>query len=401
MSRWWWCAVLVGLGGCKQQPSAEPSAPASVQRLPEEVRAPAPTSSRLERQQPLAVCRSEGLDALSAARGFYDREQFEDALSCAAQASAFDPDDPLAHSERGAALAALNQLPGAQLAYARALALNPDLPDALLGAAYLYGVRMPSSRENDELAVVYAERGFQQAEQNRDRELSAEFALMSAMAFNDVGASREALARAEGVLTRQPKSPEAAYERAVALFELCRFAEAKQAFGAMLQLPDRSAHAHHHLGLLQEREGDWKGAEAHFAQARKLAPDSFGVPPLLSEVAFRAEVQKAVATLPRDMRRDLQGVPVRAEELPSEADLLSGDPPLSPAILGLYRGPPLGESCDGGEQPCRSVAVYRRNLARAVRTRAELIEQIRITLLHEVGHLRGEDDHELAARGLE
>ena len=42
-----------------------------------------------------------------------------------------------------------------------------------------------------------------------------------------------------------------------------------------------------------------------------------------------------------------------------------------------------------------------RNLARAVKSKDELVEQIRVTLLHEVGHLRGEDDFELAARGLE
>jgi predicted Zn-dependent protease with MMP-like domain len=47
------------------------------------------------------------------------------------------------------------------------------------------------------------------------------------------------------------------------------------------------------------------------------------------------------------------------------------------------------------------VSLYRRNLVRTVRTRKELLEQIRVTLLHEVGHLRGEDDVELAARGLE
>ena len=89
------------------------------------------------------------------------------------------------------------------------------------------------------------------------------------------------------------------------------------------------------------------------------------------------------------------------EELPSDADLLANQPPLSPTILGLFRGPPLNEPCDGSEDPCRSVVLYRRNLARAVRTPDELREQIRVTLLHEIGHLRGEDDEELAARGLE
>jgi predicted Zn-dependent protease with MMP-like domain len=163
----------------------------------------------------------------------------------------------------------------------------------------------------------------------------------------------------------------------------------------------QAAHAHHHLGLLLEREGRWKQAQAHFDKARALAPEEFPQPPLPSEEEFRVAVERAVAALPEDMRRDLHGVPVRAEELPAEEDLLSGQPPLSPAILGLFRGPPLSEPCDGLETPCRSVALYRRNLARVVRTREELLEQIEVTLLHEVGHLRGEDDHELAARGLE
>ena len=69
-------------------------------------------------------------------------------------------------------------------------------------------------------------------------------------------------------------------------------------------------------------------------------------------------------------------------------------------------GPPLKERCTpepgtAPGEPCRSVALYRRNLARAVKSRDELIEQIRVTLLHEVGHLRGEDDGSLRDRGLE
>ena len=55
----------------------------------------------------------------------------------------------------------------------------------------------------------------------------------------------------------------------------------------------------------------------------------------------------------------------------------------------------------GHSTAARSNELYRRNLARVVRTPEELRKQISVTLLHEVGHLRGEDDGELAARGLE
>ncbi len=224
------------------------------------------------------------------------------------------------------------------------------------------------------------------------------------MAFNDLGQFADAVDRADWVLERKANDPEAAYERAVALFELCRFAEAKRAFTTLLNDTERAAHAHHHLGLLLEREGHESEAETHFALARKLDEADFPPPVMLSPDAFRAELTKAIASLPDDMRRDLKGVPVEAEDLPALDDLTSGEPPLSPTILGLFRGPPLNELCTpepGDKGPCRSVVLYRKNLGRAVKTEAELVEQIRVTLLHEVGHLRGEDDYELAARGLE
>ncbi|MBJ6765334.1 metallopeptidase family protein [Myxococcaceae bacterium JPH2] len=348
---------------------------------------------------PLAVCDARGGSPLNAARNYYDGGQYEEALSCAAQAAALDPDLAAAHAERGVALAALGRESEAQLAFARALAIDPGDAEGLLGAARLYAVQLESTRERDELGVLYAERGLSQP--STPPELIPELALVAAMAFNDLGQADEALARAAIVLAREPGNHEAQYERALALFELCRFAEARKAFGALLDDPERAAHVHQHLGLLLEREGKWKLAQGHFDKARELSPEDFPTPPLPSQEDFRAAVMQAVADLSGDMRRDLKGVPVDTEELPSDADLLANQPPLSPTILGLFRGPSLSEPCDGKETPCRSVVLYRRNLARAVRTPDELREQIRVTLLHEVGHLRGEDDEELAARGLE
>jgi predicted Zn-dependent protease with MMP-like domain len=153
--------------------------------------------------------------------------------------------------------------------------------------------------------------------------------------------------------------------------------------------------------MLLEREGKWKLAQQHFDKARELSPVDFPLPQLPPEDDFRKAVAGAVAALPEDMRKDLQGIPVTTEELPLDDDLLAGAPPLSPTILGLFRGPPLGEPCDGKESPCRSVALYRRNRARAGRTPEERRRQIQVPLLPAVGHLRGEDDEELAARGLE
>jgi tetratricopeptide (TPR) repeat protein len=349
---------------------------------------------------PLPLCLAHGHSSLEAARSDYDQGQFEQALSCAADASAEAPSDPRTHSERAAALSALGRLDDAALAYAQALALDPDHLDALLGAAHLYGVALPSSRERDQLAVTYSERGLKDAHENPG--LMADFALLSAMAYNDLGDSATALARAKVSLSVHPKDADAQYERAMALFELDHFQDAKAAFTALLTDEEHRAHASYHLGLLLEREGKWKEAKAQLTLARKLSPADFPPPVPMSAADFKKALAQAEAALPADMRKDLALVPITAEELPRDEDLTGGDAPLSPTILGLFRGPSLGERClpeDG--DPCRSIAVYRLNLERAVTSRAELLEQIRVTLLHEIGHLRGEDDQQLAARGLE
>jgi Flp pilus assembly protein TadD/predicted Zn-dependent protease with MMP-like domain len=395
-----WFPLLPALWlGCACQ-KTEPVRPAPPN--PGTPTAPVHHPSRPAPVEPLAVCDSPGVSPLDAARAAYRAENWKRALSCAAEAAARSPDDPAAHSERAAALSALGKFDEARMAYARALALDPDQLDALLGAAHLYGVSLPSSRETDELALLYAERGRQLAGDGDDQELTAQFALLSAMAANDLGEPTLALERAEEAAQVLDDDADVAFERAVALFELCRFDEARTAFLALRDDADHGAHAYQHLGLLLEREGKWAEAEASFRKAHELAPEDFPAPVLPSPGEFRDAVSRAVKGLPKDMQKDLGGVPVSTEEIPQDGDLRDGDPPLSPTILGLFRGPSLGEPCPEGEKgPCRSVVLYRRNLARAVTTKEELLEQIRVTLLHEVGHLRGEDDLELAARGLE
>ena len=59
----------------------------------------------------------------------------------------------------------------------------------------------------------------------------------------------------------------------------------------------------------------------------------------MSQPDFAARVQRAVAELPDDVRRDLGGIKVEAADLPDIGDLVAEKPPLSPTILGLVPGP--------------------------------------------------------------
>jgi predicted Zn-dependent protease with MMP-like domain len=222
------------------------------------------------------------------------------------------------------------------------------------------------------------------------------------MAENDLGRSHRALPHLERAAATLTADPDVTYERGVALFELCRFAEAQRAFERTLALAPNDAWALHQLGLLAERRGAPKRAEALLAQARRLAPRDFRPELPVGADAFRAEVAAAIAALPESERRAVERVPVEIADLPDTSDLLAVDPPLSPSILGLFRGPSEDEPClpsDGAR--CRSIVLYRKNLLRFARDAGELSQQVKVTLLHELGHLHGESDDDLRARGLE
>ncbi len=232
----------------------------------------------------------------------------------------------------------------------------------------------------------------------------------------------------------------ALHERGVTLFSLCRFRAAEEAFLAVLREHPDDPYAHHHLGLIYERDDREADSEAHFARARALAPDDFAAPVMLSPEEFRAEVDEAIAEQPLDVRSDLAKVSLELSSLPALDDLVAVEPPFAPTIMGLYRGLPLGveegtpaaassggaatassaaldvdgnpavaspahaaaaRSADRDRVPARAIVLYRKNLARAVRSREELDRQIRRTLIHEIGHLRGLDEDELRRRGLE
>jgi tetratricopeptide (TPR) repeat protein len=334
----------------------------------------------------------------------YEKERYDATLECSEEALDLEPRLVAALHYRAAALAALGRMDEARIAYSRALAVDPDDPETLWSAADLYVEKLGGEREALELGREYALRGIRFALRppHRDRDLAARLALLAAMAENDLGRSRDALGHLEQVLADRPDDPDALYERGVALYELCRFAESERALSRVLQKSPDDAWAIHYRGLLAERAGDEARAQVLFKKALELAPSDFKPEVAADRRAFDAEIKRAVAALPVAEQRALREVPIQVEDLPAMADLTATDPPLSPSILGLFRGPPENEPCDPGEGPrCRAIVFYRKNLARFARDQQELTEQVKVTLLHELGHLHGEDDEHLRERGLE
>jgi tetratricopeptide (TPR) repeat protein len=350
-------------------------------------------------------------------RLLYDAGRFSSALACADLAVDLVPQAVEAHHYRAAALAALGRYMDAQVAFAMALARDPDDPETLAAAADFYiNIAQPKQRSAIQLGLEYARRGSGRAASRRrlDRQLRARLALLEAEALNDLGQSDAALPRVDAALRLAPENAAALHERGVSLFSLCRFADAEEAFAAVLREQPDDPYAHYHLGLIFERGGRADEADDRFARARSLAPEDFPAAVDVSAEEFAAEVKEAIAEQPAAVRRALAQVALELVDLPALEDLVAVDPPFAPTIMGLYRGLPLvqeGHATSGGhkpraadpveEIPPRAIVLYRKNLTRAVRSRAELDRQIRRTLVHEIGHLQGLDEDELRRRGLE
>jgi tetratricopeptide (TPR) repeat protein len=343
---------------------------------------------------------------IDAAAGRYDRGQFEVALACADLAADLVPQAVEAHHLRAAALAALNRYSAAQTAFSMALALDPDDPETLAAAADFHiNAIAPKRRETTLLGLQFARRGSDKASsrRSRDRDLRARLALLEAQALNDLGRADEALPRLEDSLRLNPDSVAARYERGVSLFSLCRLDSAYTEFSTVARAAPDDPYTHYHLGLIFERAGRLDEAQEHFQRARKLAPDDFAEPVAVAPAEFQQRVDRIKAALPERLGALLVGVDVQVADIPRIEDLTATDPPFAPTILGMYRGLPVPGERGGAKAPqvARSIILYRNNLVRAARTSEELDRQIRETLLHEIGHLKGLDESELRRRGLE
>ena len=107
-------------------------------------------------------------------------------------------------------------------------------------------------------------------------------------------------------------------------------------------------------------------------------------------------------TFEEHVRAALESLPARlAQALDNVAVVIEDEHPEDPDLFGLYEGVPLPERGDmAGELPDR-IAIYRLPLEEEFPDPAELEREIRITVLHELGHYFGLDEDRLAELGYE
>ena len=117
----------------------------------------------------------------------------------------------------------------------------------------------------------------------------------------------------------------------------------------------------------------------------------------ISEPEFQALVQEALDSLPGEYATLLSNVAVVVEEEPSSEILADLDMGADEDLLGLYQGLSIQEESffqTGGQLPAK-ISIYRGPILRLCRTKKEVVQEVRDTVMHEIGHHFGLDDDEM------
>ncbi len=114
---------------------------------------------------------------------------------------------------------------------------------------------------------------------------------------------------------------------------------------------------------------------------------------------FDATFEDVLSHVPRSIHELIERVPIILEDQPSDAILAELDA-APDGLCGLHTGIPLTEQSveDGGVLP-ETIHLYRRGILAAATSDEDLREEIRITLLHELGHHFGLDEAALERLG--
>ena len=108
-------------------------------------------------------------------------------------------------------------------------------------------------------------------------------------------------------------------------------------------------------------------------------------------MTFEDNVRAALDELPPTIAAALRNVAVVIED----------ENPDDPDLLGLYHGVPLPERGDMAGTLPDKISIYRIPLEESFPDPQELREEIRITVLHELGHYFGLDEDRIAELGYE
>ncbi len=191
---------------------------------------------------------------------------------------------------------------------------------------------------------------------------------------------------------------------ALTSFEMLDTAEARRASDRAIREDPSNPEGWWVRSLILEWSNRPHGARRCALHAAWLDHIGFPLPPTLDDDDIEALVEEALQLVHPTLQAYLANVVIVLDDVPDDEVLRSYDPPASPlGLLGYFSGHSLMERSteDPWSMMPSTIVLYRKNLERHARDRDELIEQLQLTLFHEMGHFLGLDEEDLEARGLD
>ncbi|MCZ2112027.1 MAG: metallopeptidase family protein [Dehalococcoidia bacterium] len=117
---------------------------------------------------------------------------------------------------------------------------------------------------------------------------------------------------------------------------------------------------------------------------------------------FRKLVREAIAEIPDDLLSRVHNVDIIIETRPTARDRkVAGIGPRS-LLLGLYHGIPITKRGENYNLVLPDkISIYQEAIESICETDDEVREQVRVTVLHEIGHYFGIDDERLHELGMD
>lgn len=137
---------------------------------------------------------------------------------------------------------------------------------------------------------------------------------------------------------------------------------------------------------------EWKGPSQ--ATTRIRPPRAYGR--TVRRERFNKLVEEALNRLPAKFRKKIKNVAVVVEDLPPQHGLhVCGDSGEG-LLMGVFEGTPVTEKSVWDAQPGPDrIVLYQKNIEAACETEDEIREEVRLTVLHELGHYFGMTEDQL------
>lgn len=110
---------------------------------------------------------------------------------------------------------------------------------------------------------------------------------------------------------------------------------------------------------------------------------------------FEELISKALDTLPKEFAKKLDNVSITFQDFPTEYQLKKSKLPKNVLLLGLYEGVPQTKRGIYYSHIPDKITIFKKAIESIAMTEEEIKEQVKQTVVHEIGHHFGLGDEQL------